>query len=76
MTKKKTPWQWLEDWQRSDLTPEQRSYEWIRTEMQHRWPGPYRLVRNPWSHRDLYGVAYVMQFVDPQEETMFRLRWS
>jgi len=75
---RKTPWQWLEDWQRRDLNREQQSYEWIRTEMQHRYPGPYRIVRiwNPRHRQDLYGIRYVMRFDDPAEETMFRLKWS
>ena len=77
---KRTPWQWLENWQRRiySTTPEQRSYEWLRTEMQNRWPGPYRLVTvwNPKNPIDLYGVTWVMRFDDPAEETMFRLRWS
>lgn len=77
-TGKMTPWQWLEDWQQRDLTPEQRSYEWIRTEMQNRYPGPYRVVRvwNPKNSNNLYGVSYTIRFDNSHEETMFRLRWS
>lgn len=73
-----TPWQWLEDWQRSDLTDEQRSFEYIRTEMQHRYPGPYRVVKiwNPKCRTNLYGVTYTIKFDSPQEETMFRLKYS
>lgn len=68
----RTPWQWLEDWQRSDLTNEQASYEYIRTEMQNRYPGNYTIVRNPYPH----GQRYVIKFDTPQEETMYRLRWT
>jgi hypothetical protein len=73
-----TPWQWLADHQRRDLTAEQQSYEWIRTEMQHRYPGPYRIVRvwNPKNPTDLYGVTWVMRFDDPGEELLYRLRWN
>lgn len=68
----RTPWQWLEDWQSSDCTDEQRSYEYIRTEMQNRYPGNYHIVRNPYPH----GHLYVIKFDTPQEETMYRLRWT
>ena len=73
------PWQWLEDWQRSDLTDEQRSYEYIRTEMHNRYPGNYRVVKiwNPKCRRgNLYGVRYMIKFDTPEEETMFRLKWT
>lgn len=69
------PWQWLEDWQSRDLTAEQRSFEYIRTEMHNRYPGPYRLVRRQIPRKG-WLPEYVMVFDNPYEETMFRLRWS
>lgn len=66
-----TPWQWLEHWQMADLADDQRSYEYISTEIQRRYPGNYRIVR-----QQAPGRRYVIMFDDPREETMFRLRWS
>ena len=73
---KMTPWQWLEGMQRCDLTPEQRTYEWIRIEMQNRYPGPYRLVRTKKVYDSSLVFEYVMQFDDPAEEIFYRLKWS
>ena len=76
MKRQKTPWQWLEQWQRSDLADEQRSYEYIRTEIQNRYPGPYRLIKVSRVYDSALVAEYVIEFDDPREETMFRLRWS
>lgn len=72
-----TPWEYLEDWAMSDrdLTT---TLDMIADRMKLRWPGNYRVVvkevRHP-EHMHKYS-KWCLEFDNPGEETLFRLRWA
>jgi hypothetical protein len=69
-----TPWEYLEDWLRSDCTKEMRRPEYITARMQSKFPGNYRVAKRltPVQGWEPY---YVIVFDDPSEETFFRLKY-
>lgn len=66
------PWEYLDTWSKTDLPDESKSIEWINQEMQDRYPGPYRVRRTGTMY---WRSGYRLDFKNPQEETMFRLKW-
>lgn len=42
--------------------------------MQEKYPGPYRVVKKFDPDRETFGL--VLEFDDPKEETLWRLKWS
>lgn len=73
----KTPWQYLEDWEMSDRDPN-TSLDTIALAMQTRWPGKYQIVVKEIRHPEhMYKYSkWVIEFDNPAEETMFRLKYS
>jgi len=73
---KQTPWEWLSDWEMSDRDPN-TTLDMIIDRMKLRWPGRYcivvREVQHP-KHACTYSKWFI-EFDDPAEETMFRLKW-
>ena len=71
----KTPWQYLEDWNTSDHNPTVQP-EHIATRMKSLWPGNYRIViQEAMPYKGYRMTKWVLEFDDPAEETMFRLKW-
>ena len=71
----KTPYEYLEDWERSDKPKERDTIEHITARMQERYPGQYRIAKRltPCKGWEPY---YVIVFDTPAEETMFLLKWG
>lgn len=69
-----TPWQWLEDWERSDRTKEHSTLEYVNIRIQEKFPGRYRVSKRltPCKGWEPY---HVIVFDDPAEETFFRLKY-
>ena len=71
---KMTPWEMLEDWERSDKPEESSTCDYITQKLQKHYPGNYRIVYN--LDTDGIDVSYwQFEFVTSEEETMFRLKW-
>ena len=71
-----TPWQYLEDWNMSGLEQLTRP-EIIATRMKTKWPGNYRIVlKEAMPYKGYRMTKLAIEFDDPAEETMFRLRWA
>jgi hypothetical protein len=75
--RKLTPWAYLKDWERSDRDPK-TTLDDVATRMQQQWPGNYRVVVKEVHHPEhLYKYSkWFLEFDNPAEETMFRLKWS
>lgn len=71
---KRKPWEYLDDWQRSDRGYNPTELDLINARMQHLYPGPYKIVKKRSPHGRF--VYYVMEFNSPAEETMYRLKWA
>lgn len=68
------PWQYLNDWQRSDRGYDPNEMVYINMEMQQRYPGKYKIVKRASEHgRFKY---YDFEFESPAAETMFRIKYS
>lgn len=73
---KTTPWDYLEDWAMSNSP--NTSLDIVATRMKQRWPGNYRVVVKEVPHPK-HACTYskwLLEFDNPAEETMFRLRYS
>ena len=71
-----TPWEYLGEWAMSDRDANQ-PISAITERMQARWPGNYRVVsRRINDSQHGYILKWVLEFDNPSEETMFRLRWA
>ena len=70
-----TPWEYLDNWSKADLPWAQRSGEWINRKMRERWPGNYSVVRVGPRYMNRR-CEYTLEFKNPTEETMFKLKWS
>ena len=70
-----SPWEYLEDWERSDRTRDQSTLDYINARMQTKFPGRYHVVKKltPVKGWEPY---YAIVFDDPAEETYLRLKWS
>ena len=71
-----TPWEYLGHRAMSDR-PIGADLGVITERMRARWPGNYQVVSkqiNDSQHG--YVVKWVLEFDNPAEETMFRLRWA
>lgn len=67
------PWEYLDNWQRSDRGYDPNEILTINEYMQNRYPGPYKVVKKLSPHERFY--YYEMEFDSPAEETMYRLKW-
>jgi hypothetical protein len=69
-----TPWEYLENWAKSDRGPDE-NLEGLNKRMQNRWPGKYKIIAqlNPEHGGHL---VYVFKFNSPADKTMFYLKWS
>ena len=73
---KQTPWEYLGEWSMSDRDPNAPLTS-VTDRMQAKWPGNYQVVSkriNDSQHGWI--IKWVLEFSDPAEETMFRLKWS
>jgi len=70
---KKSPWQYLDDWQNSDRGYNPNELAHINAKMQQMYPGKYKVVKKTSEHgRYTY---YDIEFDTPAVETMFRLKY-
>lgn len=69
LEKSNTPYERLLDISMSDRGPDQ-GVEYMTKVLQDRWPGKYCVE---WSNKE---QRHVIKFVDPQEETLFLLKWK
>lgn len=72
-----TPWEYLENWNRSDRGPDETLAK-LNERMQNRWPGKYKIIVKEVRAKDsMYKVSkHVFEFDTPAEETLFRLKYS
>lgn len=66
-----TPWQYLDNLVRSDRGPE-HGEDWMTARLQISWPGNYRVKYTKWDFRN----PYYIEFDNPADETMFRLKYA
>lgn len=72
-----TPWQYVENWSKSDKGPHETITS-LNGYMQKRWPGKYHIVeKEVRSSNSMYRrIVYVFEFDSPKDETWFRMQWS
>jgi hypothetical protein len=71
-----TPWEYLGQWAMSDR-PIGADLEVITERMRARWPGNYQVVSKQINDSQQgYVIKWALEFDNPAEETMFRLRWA
>lgn len=70
------PWQYLQDWHMSDRDPKTTLKD-VADRMKQYWPGNYYIAeREDMPYRGMRMTKWVIEFDNPAEETMFRLRWA
>lgn len=69
-----TPWEFLKYWPMCERAPEHNE-EWLCEKMKTSWPGNYRVVVKELYPPDRFS-EWALEFDNPAEETMFRLRWA
>ena len=70
---KKSPWQYLDDWQNSDRGYNPNELAHINAKMQQMYPGKYQVVKKTSEHGRF--TYYAIEFDTPAIETMFRLKY-
>lgn len=68
-----TPWEFLDNLVSMDRGID-NDKAWMTQRMQDQWPGDYTVAKYPCNKIQGYW-RYRMEFADPQEETMFRLKY-
>jgi hypothetical protein len=71
--RKRTPQEYLDDWQQSDRGYTPNELEYINNEMQELYPGPYKVVKKTSKHKRFY--YYEIEFDSPAAKTFFKLKW-
>lgn len=71
-----TPWEYLGEWAMSDRDPN-TPLSAVTDRMRAKWPGNYQVVERRINDRQ-HGwiIKWALEFDNPSEETMFRLRWA
>lgn len=72
-----TPWQYLDNWTKSDRGPEETLAK-LNERMQNRWPGKYRIVeKEVRSKEHMYKILkWDFEFDSPRDETWFRMQYA
>ena len=71
-----TPWEYLGERAMSDRDPN-TPLSAVTASMRAKWPGNYRVVEKRIDDSQHgYVIKWVLEFDNPSEETMFRLKWA